>query len=52
MLNDQGQFIGLIFAKATQGETGYALSMTELEPVLQDIESMNQPVPSGECTSG
>lgn len=52
LLNDQGQFIGLIFAKATQGETGYALSMTELEPVLQDIESMNQPVPSGECTSG
>lgn len=52
LLNSQGQVIGVIFAKATQGETGYALSMTELAPVLDSIDSLTEPVPTGQCTTG
>lgn len=52
LLNDQGQVIGVVFAKASEGQTGYALSMTELAPVLNGIESLSTPVPSGQCTTG
>ncbi|WP_030015229.1 MarP family serine protease [Curtobacterium sp. S6] len=52
LLNGQGQVIGVIFAKATQGETGYALSMTELHPTLDAATTSTEPVGTGQCTAG
>ncbi|MCT1367941.1 MULTISPECIES: MarP family serine protease [Kocuria] len=52
LLNEQGQVIGVIFAKATQGETGYALSMTELHSTLDAATSLTNPVGTGQCTVG
>ena len=44
--------IGVIFAKAEQGETGYALSLAELRPVLDALGTMSAPVGTGTCHAG
>lgn len=52
LLNQQGQVIGVVFAKSTEGQTGYALSLTELKPVLEGLSSMTSQVSTGQCTTG
>ena len=52
LLNSDGQVIGVIFAKAEQGETGYALSLAELRPVLDALGTMSAPVGTGTCHAG
>ena len=52
LLDQDGRVIGVIFAKASGGETGYALSLTELDPVLGQLGALTQPVSTGACTRG
>lgn len=52
LLDQDGRVIGVIFAKASGGQTGYALSLTELDPVLQQLGSLTVPVNTGACTRG
>ena len=49
LLDQDGRVIG---AKASGGETGYALSLTELDPVLDQLGGLTAPVSTGACTRG
>lgn len=50
LLDQQGRVVGVVFAKATRGQTGYALSMKELDPVAARAPGLSDPVGSGTCT--
>lgn len=51
LLSEAGLVVGVIFAKAaTTPNVGYALTMTELEPVASQAPTLDATVPSGNCT--
>jgi S1-C subfamily serine protease len=51
LLDENGDVAGVIFARsATDAETGYALTLAELRPVLSSVGSA--PISSGACTAG
>ncbi|ANF32230.1 serine protease [Leifsonia xyli] len=51
LLDANGQVAGVVFARsATDADTGYALTLTELRPVLSSVGST--PISSGACTAG
>jgi S1-C subfamily serine protease len=51
LLDADGQVAGVVFARsATDAETGYALTLAELRPVLSSVGSA--PISSGACTAG
>ncbi|WP_431246182.1 MarP family serine protease [Leifsonia xyli] len=51
LLDGNGQVAGVVFARsATDGDTGYALTLTELRPVLSSVGSA--PISSGACSAG
>ena len=52
LLDDQGQVIGVIFAKSETTQTGYALGMEELQPVLDQLDRLGAAVPTGQCVAG
>lgn len=52
LLDEQGRVIGVIFAKAETGQTGYALSLAELAPVLGQLDALGAPVGTGACHTG
>jgi len=51
LLDAQGDVAGVIFARsATDGDTGYALTLAELRPVLSSVSAA--PISSGACSAG
>lgn len=50
LLTTDGQVAGVIFAKATSGsETGFAITMDDLNPVAAQAAALSSPVSSGQC---
>jgi S1-C subfamily serine protease len=53
LLAPDGRVVGVIFAKSLDdASTGYALTTTEVQPVLQAAASASTPVSTGSCVSG
>jgi len=53
LLSLDGEVVGTIFARsADDGNVGYALTLAELEPVVDQAASLASPVASGACVSG
>jgi len=51
LLDANGKVAGIVFARsATDADTGYALTLTELRPVLSSVGSA--PISSGACSAG
>ena len=51
LLDQNGQVAGVVFARsATDADTGYALTLAELRPVLSSVGSA--PISSGACSAG
>lgn len=52
LLDVDGRVAGVIFAKTTGDQPiGYALSLAEVGPVIQDASGYRSPVSAGSCTS-
>ncbi|MCK1802909.1 MULTISPECIES: MarP family serine protease [unclassified Brevibacterium] len=50
MLDSQGRVVGMVFAKsATDPETGYALTLDEIDGVLRDAQERTRPVDTRSC---
>jgi S1-C subfamily serine protease len=50
LLTTDGQVAGVIFAKATSdAEVGFAITMSDLNPVAQQAPTLSSPVSSGQC---
>jgi S1-C subfamily serine protease len=53
LLSPDGRVVGVIFAKSLDdASTGYALTTTEVQPVLQAAASASTPVSTGSCVAG
>jgi S1-C subfamily serine protease len=51
LLDTSGQVVGVVFAKSTTNvPVGYAFTLQELSPVVQQAEGLTQQVSSGKCT--
>lgn len=51
LLADDGTVVGVVFARGTdQADRGYAMTSTELTPVVDRAEGMDAAVSSGHCT--
>ena len=50
VIEADGDVVGVMFAKATQGETGYAIPASVLNEVLAGLDTYTQPVSHGRCT--
>lgn len=51
LLNAQGKVVGLIFAKAADSnKVGYAFTMAEVQPVINQAASFSDQVSAGRCT--
>jgi S1-C subfamily serine protease len=50
VLNLAGEFVGIIFARATdRANVGYAMTLTELDPILSSASEFTTSVSSGDC---
>ncbi|HKU03459.1 MAG TPA: MarP family serine protease [Arthrobacter sp.] len=50
LLTADGQVAGVVFAKATSdAEVGFAITMSDLDPVAEQAPSLSSPVSSGQC---
>jgi S1-C subfamily serine protease len=50
VLTTDGRVAGVVFARSDAGEQlGYAMTPTELAPVLEQLDTMGDAVPSGSC---
>lgn len=50
LLTTDGQVAGVIFAKATSdAEVGFAITMSDLNPVAEQAPTLSSPVSSGQC---
>ena len=50
LLTADGQVAGVVFAKATSdAEVGFAITMNDLEPVVEQAPALSSPVSSGQC---
>ncbi|WP_076260321.1 MarP family serine protease [Intrasporangium flavum] len=53
LLDTQGRVVGVIFAKSLEDDsTGYALTLAEAKPVLDEAASAQRAVGTGACVSG
>lgn len=53
LLTPDGALAGVVFARSLDNaQTGYALTLTESQPVIQQGLSARTPVPTGPCTAG
>ena len=53
LLDTNGRVVGVIFAKSLEDNaTGYALTLAEARPVLDEATSAGAPVATGACVSG
>lgn len=51
LFDTSGRVVGVVFARSTtDSDTGYALTLSEIEPVLSSVGSM--PVATGACAAG
>lgn len=51
LLADDGTVVGVVFARGTdRADRGYAMTSTELTPVVDRVEQMDAVVSSGRCT--
>jgi len=51
LLSEDGAVVGVVFARGTdEADRGYAMTSTELTPVVDRAERMDDAVPSGQCT--
>ncbi len=52
LLDEDGQVIGVIFGRGTDGENrGYAMTTDELRPALEGLTASDSTVSSGQCTT-
>lgn len=52
LLDAQGRVVGMVFAKsATESETGYALTLDEIDGILRRGQQADAAVSSGECAA-
>lgn len=50
LLNAEGEVVGMVFARsASDPETGYSLTLDEIDEVLRDAEDRTQPVDTRSC---
>jgi S1-C subfamily serine protease len=50
VLNLAGEFVGILFARATdRANVGYAMTLTELDPILSSVSEFTTAVSSGDC---
>jgi S1-C subfamily serine protease len=50
VLNLAGEFVGILFARATdRANVGYAMTLTELDPILSSASEFTTAVSSGDC---
>ena len=53
LLDPGGNVVGVVFARSlTDAGTGYALTLDEARPVLQEAQEATTPVSTGACTAG
>jgi S1-C subfamily serine protease len=53
LLDAQGRVVGVIFAKSLEDDsTGYALTLAEAKPVLDEAAGAGAPVDTGACVAG
>jgi len=53
LLSPSGEVVGVVFAKSLDADdTGYALTMDEAEPVLDEARTADRPVDVGGCSVG
>jgi S1-C subfamily serine protease len=53
LLDPSGHVAGVVFAMSTtDSQTGYALTVAQVQPMLQKAPSLTQPVATGDCTAG
>lgn len=52
LLNQQGQVVGVIFAKTTTSKPlGFAFTMNEVSPVIAAAPTLSRTVPTGSCSA-
>ncbi|EWT00183.1 colicin V synthesis protein [Intrasporangium oryzae NRRL B-24470] len=53
LLDDRGRVVGVVFAKSLEDDrTGYALTLNEAKPVLEQSPSAGRAVDTGACLAG
>jgi hypothetical protein len=53
VIDREGEVVGMVFATSLDDpETGYALTLDEIQPVLRRGVLTTRAVPTGECLSG
>lgn len=53
LLTDEGDVAGVVFARGLDGDDrGYAMTVSELEPIVSDVDALDAAVSSGRCTTG
>ncbi|MDO4897779.1 MAG: MarP family serine protease [Rothia sp. (in: high G+C Gram-positive bacteria)] len=52
VLTEDGKVMAMIFAKSTQGQSGYAVPASKIEQALAQVNSSSQAVATGACTAG
>lgn len=53
LLTLDGEVVGVVFARSgNEANVGYAMTMTELDPVLAAAGALTEPTSSGECIPG
>jgi S1-C subfamily serine protease len=53
LLDAGGSVVGVVFARSLDdSDTGYALTLKEVRPVLQRAQEASRPVSTGACTTG
>ncbi|HET7398022.1 MAG TPA: MarP family serine protease [Intrasporangium sp.] len=53
LVDTGGHVVGVVFAKSLEdSQTGYALTLAEARPVLDEARTSDRPVPTGACLPG
>ncbi len=53
LLATTGEVVGVVFARSAETQNvGFAMTMAELDPVIDDAAALTAPVGSGECVRG
>lgn len=52
VLTEDGQVMAMIFAKSTQGQTGYAVPASDIAEALTQVSASSPAVSTGQCVAG
>lgn len=52
VLTEDGQVMAMIFAKSTQGQTGYAVPASDIAEALTQVSASSPAVATGQCVAG